>query len=397
MAEDAQSKIRCEKVWKIFGREAAKVMAAPQEKRARMAETLDCTIAVQEASFDIAEGEVFVIMGLSGSGKSTILRCINHLIPPTAGRVWIDGRQMGRLDKDALRRLRQQTMGMVFQNFALLPYRSVLDNVAFGLEVQGISKKERFQRAQEALELVGLSKWGKRHPHELSGGMQQRVGLARALALNPEILLMDEAFSALDPLIRKQMQEEFLKLVAIVKKTIVFITHDLDEALNLADRIAVMKDGRIVQIGSPEAIVTHPADDYVRDFVSSVSRSKVISARHLMAKPEQWISAEGDDPIAVLNKMRKNNLDAIFITNGDNRLVGVMSKNRLKRVLSQDREKAQLVAHKSYVSVLPDSNLEEVVSEAANTQSPIAVIDESNRLVGVISRSKLLNELADVL
>ncbi|MCP4344124.1 MAG: glycine betaine/L-proline ABC transporter ATP-binding protein [Desulfobacterales bacterium] len=391
------TKIVCEDIWKVFGKGTEKVMASPPAEIEEAAAASSWTIAVREACLSVNEGEVFVIMGLSGSGKSTILRCINHLIQPSRGRIVLDGEELCEMNEKELRQVRQKKMGMVFQNFALLPHRNVLDNTAFGLEVQGIPKEERHKRANEALDLVGLIDWTQHFPSELSGGMQQRVGLARALALNPEILLMDEAFSALDPLIRKQMQEEFLKLVAIVKKTIVFITHDLDEALHLADRIAVMKDGKIVQTGTPEEIVLEPADDYVEEFVSSVSRTKVISAKNLMLEPDKWISVENEDPIAVLNKMRKNNINSMFIADYSNRLVGVISKGRLAKVLQEDTKTLEHLANREYAYVLPDANLEDVISEAAQTQRPVAVVDEAKRLLGVIPRTELLRELAEVI
>ncbi len=395
--EGSEIKIQCEDVWKVFGKDAEKIMAFPPAERTELARSLRCTIAVREACFEVREGEVFVIMGLSGSGKSTIIRCINHLIDPSGGRVVIDGRDLEAMSTKELRRVRQEKMGMVFQNFALLPHRTVLDNAAFGLEVQKVPKAKRHERAREALDLVGLSEWSGHYPEELSGGMQQRVGLARALALNPEILLMDEAFSALDPLIRKQMQEEFLKLVAIVRKTIVFITHDLDEALKIADRIAVMKDGRIVQVGTPEQIVMEPADEYVAEFVGSVSRTKVVSARNFMMEPDQWISAEGEDPIAVLNRMRKNNLDSIFVTDAAHRLVGVIDQARLAQALQKGPSNYRPVLNKQFPSVSENSNLEDIISEAAQNENPIAVVDGKRKLVGVISRSRLLDELSDVI
>jgi glycine betaine/proline transport system ATP-binding protein len=390
-------KILCENLWKIFGKGSEKVMDASPSDRNATAASLHCTIAVREASLEIREGEVFVIMGLSGSGKSTILRCLNYLIQPTHGRVAIDGKDLSTLNAKDIRQIRQEKMGMVFQNFGLLPHRNVLDNVALGLEVQRITLQERYKRTREALDLVGLLDWEQHYPNELSGGMQQRVGLARALAVNPEMLLMDEAFSALDPLIRRQMQEEFLKLIAIVKKTIVFITHDLDEALKLAHRIAVMKDGRIVQIGTPEEIVMQPAEEYVAEFVSSVSRTKVVSAKNLMMEPDKWISAEKEDPIAVLNKMRKNDIDSIFITDFTNRLIGVVSMKRLKETLHKSPAGLKHMAHQDYASVPPDTNLEDLISHAAQTKIPIAVLDEGERLLGVISRSSLLEKLADLI
>jgi glycine betaine/proline transport system ATP-binding protein len=239
-------------------------------------------IAVQDANFAIGKGEIFCVMGLSGSGKSTLLRHINRLIEPTAGQVLVHGVDIGRLNREELRKLRAERMGMVFQNVALLPYRTVLENVAFGLEARGMAKARRTNAARHALEIVQLAGWEHRYPRELSGGMQQRVGLARALATDPDILLMDEPFSALDPLIRRQLQQQFLQLSEGLDKTTVFITHDLDEAIRLGDRIAVMKDGIIVQIGTPEDIVTHPSDDYVAEFVSGISRLHVVYAHSIM-------------------------------------------------------------------------------------------------------------------
>ena len=392
-------KISCENLWKIFGSVPRKVLRGLGEGCRHGVDELSlerCIVAVRDVSFSVGEGEVFVVMGLSGSGKSTLLRCLNYLAEPSAGQVRVDGRPLDAMNRKELRRLRQERMGMVFQHFALLPYRTVLDNVAFGLEVCGVSKGRRYGKAREALELVGLSGWENRWPRELSGGMQQRVGLARALALNPEVLLMDEAFSALDPLIRKQMQDEFLKLVAIVRKTIVFITHDLDEALKLAHRIAVMKDGRVIQVGAPEDIVLHPADDYVAEFVSSVSRAKVVSARSLMVEPDMWISAQGEDPVAVLNRMRRDNMDCVFVTDSARKLVGVVSRERLARRSARNGGGLMPLAARSFPSARPDTPLEVLLSTAASTSTPIAVLDEGDHLLGVISHSRLLKGLSEV-
>lgn len=396
---NADFKIVCEGIWKIFGplpRRFGQRLPRLSDTELGRELSASCTVAVRHADLAVREGEVFVVMGLSGSGKSTLLRCLNRLVEPTCGRVLINGECLQEMTASRLKALRQSQMGMVFQHFALLPGRTVLDNVAFGLEVQRIAKRERYRRAREALDLVGLLGWEQRPPHELSGGMKQRVGLARALAVNPEILLMDEAFSALDPLIRKQMQDEFLKLVAIVRKTIVFITHDLDEALKLAHRIAVMKDGRIVQIGTPEEIVLRPADDYVAEFVSSVSRTKVISARNLMVEPDRWVSAEGEDPIALLNRMRRNNVNCIFITDSTNRLLGVVDRKNLLARIKARPAAMDVISRAKFASARPDTPLEQLISAAAASRIPIAVVDDSNHLMGVISRSHLLKELADV-
>ena len=276
--------ISCRGVWKVFGPKAERVVATPEADlpRAELEAATGCVAAVRDVSFDVPEGGVFVVMGLSGSGKSTLVRCFSRLIEPTAGDVVIDGRNVIELSPADLRELRRTRLSMVFQNFGLLPHRRALDNIAFGLEVQGVSKSERLARAKEMLDLVGLGSVGESYPDELSGGMQQRVGLARALANDPAILLFDEPFSALDPLIRRDMQDEVVRLQRELRKTVVFITHDLAEALKLGDQIAIMRDGRFVQVGTPEEVVSAPADDYVRDFVRDVPRGHVLTARAIM-------------------------------------------------------------------------------------------------------------------
>ena len=276
--------ISCRGVWKVFGPHADRIVGTPDADlpRAELETRTGCVAAVRDVSFDVGEGEVFVVMGLSGSGKSTLVRCLSGLIESTAGRVMIDGEDIAGCSAEWLRELRRTRVSMVFQHFGLLPHRRVLDNVAFGLEVQGKSKTERHERAGDMLDLVGLSGLGESYPDELSGGMQQRVGLARALANDPEILLFDEPFSALDPLIRRDMQDEVARLQRELKKTVVFITHDLHEALKLGDQIAIMRDGRFVQVDTPEAVVARPVDDYVRDFVRDVPRAHVLTAGGIM-------------------------------------------------------------------------------------------------------------------
>ncbi|SMC25566.1 glycine betaine/proline transport system ATP-binding protein [Desulfacinum hydrothermale DSM 13146] len=385
-------KLCCRDVWKIFGKlpggALGQLRNAPQ--RQHEIQTLPgCTVAVREADFSVREGELFVIMGLSGSGKSTLMRCLNGLIRPTWGEVFVDGRSLQAISAKQLRRLRQEKMAMVFQHFALLPHRTILDNVALGLELQGVSKKRRRAKALEALELVGLQGWERNHPVELSGGMQQRVGLARALAVDPQILLMDEPFSALDPLIRRQMQDEFLKLAAKVKKTIVFITHDLDEAIRLADRIAMMKDGRIVQMGTPEQIVLEPENDYVEEFVASVSRAKVITARHVMADPRPWTSRREEDPLAVLDRMKKEDLQCVFITDTDRRLLGVLTREEAARKI---RGGSAPAGCNGVPAIGPDAPLSEVVEQAASSIHPTPVLDGRGRILGVVTRKRLLQE-----
>jgi len=277
--------IKIENVWKIFGDQADQAMQAILDQglsKQQVLETYNAVVGVADVSLDIRRGEIFCVMGLSGSGKSTLVRHINRLLEPTSGKVFVDGVDVRGLNTDALQHFRNRKIGMVFQNFGLLPHRSVLANIAMPLEIRNINKNQRMEIAERILSMVELDGWGNKFAHELSGGMQQRVGLARALAADPDVLLMDEPFSALDPLIRRQLQDEFIKLAAVMKKTTVFITHDLDEAVRVGDRIAIMRDGRVVQTGTAEEIITNPADDYVAEFVAGISRLKVVRAKAIM-------------------------------------------------------------------------------------------------------------------
>ncbi len=291
--------IEVSEVWKIFGDRADEALKAIREKglsKAEVLEEFNAVVGVADVSFDIKRGEIFCVMGLSGSGKSTLVRHFNRLLEPTAGKILIDGVDVMSLGTKKLQDFRNEKISMVFQNFALLPHRSVLDNVAMPLEIRKVNKNERLRRAAHMLKSVELDAWGNKYAHELSGGMQQRVGLARALAADPEVLLMDEPFSALDPLIRRQLQDEFIKLSEVLKKTTVFITHDLDEAVRVGDRIAIMRDGRLVQVGTAEDIVMNPADDYVADFVAGISRLKIVKAHAIMKPIDEYIQSFGDLP-----------------------------------------------------------------------------------------------------
>lgn len=298
--------IRCDGIWKVFGTASSNAIDAIRRENLSKDEIRDrynCVVGVRDASFRVARGEIFCIMGLSGSGKSTLIRHINRLIEPTAGSVYIEGRNVNEMSQKELRALRAEKIGMVFQNMALMPHRTVADNVVFSLEVRNVAEAERTRVAQRAIASVELTGWEQKYPDELSGGMQQRVGLARAIAADPTILLMDEPFSALDPLIRRQLQTTFMELSAALKKTTVFITHDLDEAIRIGDRIAIMKDGVLVQVGTPEQIVTEPADDYVADFVSGISKLDLVTAARIMQPFEQYrslndVDGVGDWPVA---------------------------------------------------------------------------------------------------
>jgi glycine betaine/proline transport system ATP-binding protein len=298
--------IRAEGVWKVFGPHGEKLVGSPDADlpRAEQRARTGCVVAVRDVSIEVWPGEVFVVMGLSGSGKSTLVRTLIRLIEPTAGKIEIAGHDVMGADRAELRDLRRHTVSMVFQHFGLLAHRRVIDNVAFGLEVQGVGKRERNQRAQEVLRLVGLEDVATQFPDQLSGGMQQRVGVARAFAANPEVMLYDEPFSALDPLIRRDMQDEIMRLQREIGKTTMFITHDLPEALRLGDRIAIMRDGAIVQLGTPEELVGSPADEYVENFTRDIARSHVLTLRWIMRDPEPSDPTDGPR-LDVLTTMRK--------------------------------------------------------------------------------------------
>jgi glycine betaine/proline transport system ATP-binding protein len=398
MNQESLTTIRCVDLWKIFGPDPERVVDKwdtfdPDITKTELLDKTGCVVGVRNASFTIGKGEIFVLMGLSGSGKSTLLRCINRLHVPTRGKVFIDDQEVTSLSVQELRDLRSKKTGMVFQHFALLPHRRVIENVGYGLEVQGVGKAQREAKAMESIELVGLKGWERSYPHELSGGMQQRVGLARALAPDPEVLLMDEAFSALDPLIRRQMQDEFINLLQVVKKTIVFVTHDLHEALRLANRIAVMKFGAIQQIGTPAEIVLQPETDYVAEFVQDLPKVKFVTAKDIMEKPERWLIKPEHSVTEMINKMDKENIWYAFLVNEDHSVQGVVDYRTLTSENGEKKIKA-----KELMSEFPTQSLntflESLVSVAAKSTIPIAVMDRQNRIAGVISRERLLDALS---
>ena len=341
------SAIKIENVWKVFGNTSPEALDAIQNKGISKTEALEeynSVIGVSDVSFDVKQGEIFCVMGLSGSGKSTLVRHINRLLEPTSGKILINGQDVMTLDREHLQELRNKKIGMVFQNFALMPHRSVVDNIAMPLEIRGVSKNDRLDAANKILEIVELQGWGNKFAHELSGGMQQRVGLARALAADPEFLLMDEPFSALDPLIRRQLQSEFIKLSKRMKKTTVFITHDLDEAVRVGHRIAIMRDGKVIQIGTPEEIVVNPADEYVADFVKGISRLKVVQAKTIMQTIENYESKNGKlvedlqsvDEHELLSKLieaSKSKDKPLIVKNNNQKIVGVITQSDLLKAV----------------------------------------------------------------
>ncbi|RCW43835.1 MULTISPECIES: glycine betaine/L-proline ABC transporter ATP-binding protein [unclassified Halanaerobium] len=388
-------KIKVKDLYKIFGKNPQKSLSLLEEGLSKdeiLAETGD-TVGINDAGFDVKEGEIFVIMGLSGSGKSTLIRCLNRLIEPTRGKIEIDGTDIMSLNKNELREFRKEKIAMVFQNFALFPYRTVQENAEFGLEVQRVEKKEREKKAKKALKQVGLEGWEDQKPDQLSGGMQQRVGLARALAVDTDILLMDEPFSALDPLIKKEMQDKLLDLYEHIDKTIVFITHDLDEALKLGDRIAIMKDGEIVQIGNHEEILTEAENDYVKEFVQDVNRSRVLCAEDIMDKPVALLYYEQDGLHTALHKMRKHDLSSIFVVGKNRKYRGIVE---LEEVVSSLNRKDKSIDDiiKKVPAADPAENLDDLFAQIADLDTPLPVLDDSGKLKGIIVKTTVLANLA---
>ena len=341
--------IQIKNVWKVFGNTSAEALDAIQNQKISKTEALEkfnSVIGVSDVSFDVNPGEIFCVMGLSGSGKSTLVRHINRLLEPTSGQILVNGQDVMGLEKESLQEFRNKKIGMVFQNFALMPHRSVIDNIAMPMEIRGVNKNQRYEQANKILDIVELQGWGNKYAHELSGGMQQRVGLARALAANPEVLLMDEPFSALDPLIRRQLQIEFINLSKQMKKTTVFITHDLDEAVKVGHRIAIMRDGMVIQIGTPEQIVMNPADNYVADFVKGISRLKVVEAKTIMKSKDQFEKENGPLPSNAI-EMKENDL----LTN--------------------------------------------LIEKSVSNNAPIVINDNSGNLIGAISQKDLLTSVVE--
>ncbi|WP_286898761.1 quaternary amine ABC transporter ATP-binding protein [Achromobacter sp. UBA2119] len=383
------SKIEVKNIYKIFGAHPKKWLEAAQggmSKEELLAKS-GHTLGLRDISLSIEEGSIYVIMGLSGSGKSTLIRHFNRLIEPSAGHILVDGVDVVSLNKRDLEVFRQKKMSMVFQRFGLFPHRTVLDNAAYGLTVQGVGKAEREQRAREWLEQVGLSGFENQYPHQLSGGMQQRVGLARALATDAEILLMDEAFSALDPLIRREMQDQLLQLQAKLNKTIVFITHDLDEALRLGNRIAILKDGELVQEGTPEDILLNPANDYVQSFLQDVNRTKVLNATHAV-NPARLTLTMRSRPAHAVDRMSALNYEYAPVLDGK-RLAGVLTAEAAAKAMQEGaRDVSRFV--EDLASVPATAGLGEVLAQLVHSDQPVAVTGEDDEFLGMLSRKKVV-------
>jgi glycine betaine/proline transport system ATP-binding protein len=387
------NKIEVNHLTKIFGshpQQGLKRLKNGEQKSGILKKT-GMTVGVNQASFAVKPGEIFVIMGLSGSGKSTLIRLVNRLIEPTDGEVLIDGEDITKMDKHTLIETRRKKLGMVFQKFGLLPHKTIMNNVAYGLEIQGIEREKREKIALETIEDVGLKGYEDSYPSELSGGMQQRVGIARALANDTDILLMDEAFSALDPIIRKEMQDELLKIQNKLGKTVLFITHDLDEALKLGDRIAIMKDGKIVQIGTSEEILENPADDYVSNFVKDVDRSKVLEASHVMKKPEVLLSYK-DGPRLAVRKMEEASVSSIFVTDKEKNFKGLLTIDDAVKAYQNNISMEEMLITEDVYTTSPDTPLNDLIGIAANVKYPIVIV-EDGKLLGIVSRVSILSGL----
>lgn len=387
------AKVEIEHLTKIFGKRVkpALQMVQQQASKTEILKKTGATVGVYDANLSIEEGEIFVIMGLSGSGKSTLIRLLNRLIEPTSGSIKIDGEDISTMSKEQLLEVRRKKMSMVFQSFGLFPHRTILENTEYGLEVQGVPKEERRERAEKALDNANLLAFKDQYPNQLSGGMQQRVGLARALANNPEILLMDEAFSALDPLIRRDMQDELLDLQANASQTIIFISHDLNEALRIGDRIAIMKDGQIQQVGTGEEILTAPANDYVRTFIEDVDRSKVLTAERIMIPPITT-NIDVDGPAVALKKMRTEEVSGLVAVDRRRQFQGFISSEDALRARRENIGLRDVMTEMP--TVARDMLVADIMPLIYDAPTPLAVVD-NGRLLGVIIRGRVLEALSE--
>ncbi len=382
-------------LWKVFGANPKAALQPEHESMSReeIRQALGVVVGLRNVSFSVDRGQVFVVMGLSGSGKSTLVRCLIRLTEPTAGQVRFEGEDILAYSPKQFVEFRRSKVAMVFQHYGLLPHRNVIENVVYGLEVRGMEKQSRYRAALEAIRIVKLEGWEKNYPREMSGGMRQRVGLARALATDPDVLLMDEPFSGLDPLIRREMQDELLALQSELQKTIVFITHDMNEALKMGDVIAIMRDGEIIQMGSPEEVVTLPTDAYVTDFVRDVSRARVIPAKAIMREPAVVVY-ERQGPRAALYAMSQHDLDAVFLIARDFTLKGVLTADEAKDMLVRGRESLDEATILTATTTDPEVSIEEVVAMAARSEHPVAVVGGNGSLLGEIDRGTLLAGLS---
>lgn len=383
--------ISCRNIWKIFGPHPEQIRKGlnPDQSRAEILQETGHVVAVKDVSFGVRKGETFVVMGLSGSGKSTLVRCISRLIEPTSGKIIVEGEDLMAMDEKQLRHLRRHKMSMVFQHFGLFPHRTVLDNAAYGLEIQGVDKEQRHNRAKKILDLVGLHGWENHYPGELSGGMQQRVGIARALTVDPEILFFDEPFSALDPLIRREMQDELINLQKMMHKTIIFITHDFLEAVKLGDYIAIMKDGEIVQLGTPDQVIMNPANDYVREFTKDVPRSRVLSAGAIM-KACPTLFSESDPPEHILANLQRQDSAVAFIHSENGRFLGTLLLEDVYKAKTSETHTIRSLVDKHQPAVTPRTILADLIRLVTRSDVPVPVVDSTERLIGIVDRTDVI-------
>ena len=392
--QQVEHEIVVNNLWKVFGRNPSSALESENlsKSRAEIQEEFGQVVALRDVSFNVEKGETFVVMGLSGSGKSTLVRCLIRLIEATSGNIFVEQEDVTSLDDSALQEFRRSKISMVFQNFGLLPHRNVMDNACYGLEVKGMSREERYERAQKMLDLVGLSGWERSRVRQLSGGMQQRVGLARALAVEPEILLMDEPFSGLDPLIRRQMRSELADLQKELKKTMVFITHDLDEAVSVGDRIAIMRDGEIIQMGTPREIIMNPADEFVSEFKEDVSKDRVLKASAVSVSPDVTYTYSADlDKLK--SKVSTTEAKHVAFVNESGSSLGVLMRADIEKAISI--EDIDRFMEKSPDSVSRSSNIKSAIGRLSSSETPIPVVDSERNLLGVITQTSMLNALSE--
>ena len=388
------AKIQIENLIKIYGDQPRTALKLFREGKNRddILKLTSHVLGIADVSLTIAEGEIFVVMGLSGSGKSTLVRCINRLIHPTSGHIYIDGEDIAHVNEKRMREIRLTKVSMVFQGFGLLPHKTVGENVAYGLKVRGVNKLQRRQKAGETLERVGLAQWADYLPSSLSGGMKQRVGLARALATDADILLMDEPFSALDPLIRREMQDELLRLQKELHKTIVFISHDIQEALKLGDRIAVMKDGGVVQVGKPEEFITQPQDDYIQAFLQDVNRAHVLKAGSI-ARPTMPLTLGQDSAKVALEKMFNHQLPQLYVVDSNGQLKGLVNRQTLEEAIAQGKDDLTDIMETNIAKVNASTTIDNLLS-LCQLNPAIAVVDDREKLAGMIQQSDILASLS---
>ncbi len=397
MLDDNNVQIVIKDLWKVYGKDTKRIFQKNLRDKSKeeIQNETGCIVGMRDINLEINKGEFYILMGLSGSGKSTLIRALIRLVKSTKGSIEINGEDITKMSSDEMIQFRRKTFGMVFQSYGLLPHMTVLDNAAYGLKIRGVGKEERYEKALQILETVGLKGWEDYFPTSLSGGMQQRVGLARALANDPEILLMDEPFSGLDPLIRRQMQDELVELQSKLQKTIIFVTHDLHEALKLGDRIAILRNGEVVQVGTPEDIITHPADDYVQDFVQDASPAKVLTASSIMSDiPVITYAWEGPKTALTLMQGQKKRMG--YVVDKNRKFLGVITAKELKRLLASG-EKYKTIPSSSIekvASVLPDVLIEDLFNVAPLNPYPIPVVDASNRLLGRISSDTIFDSIS---